>query len=82
MVAEILRTSVRQFRLGMEGAGSASLVKLVDALLNLLAAPERSQLSTRLLPLLKDIIAAQQRGDYLYIADILEYEILPDLKQE
>ncbi len=73
----ILEEAVRQLRLGMEAAGSASLVALIDELLKRMANPTASPLLQSDLPLLKDLIAGQNRGDFLYVADILEYEIRP-----
>ena len=71
--------AVRQFRLGMEAAGSASLVALIDGMLKAMAVPSTSPLSAGELPILQEIIAGQQRGDFLYVADLLEYRLLPKL---
>lgn len=76
---EILKEAARQLRLGMEAAGSAALVTLIDELLKVMAAPSKSPLSPKDLPILKELIAGQQRGDFLYVADLLEYEMLPKL---
>jgi hypothetical protein len=79
MVSE-LKQAVRQFRLGMDGGGSASLVALIDELLKSMTGSGSTPLGPQVLPLLKMIIAGQQRGDFLYVADILEYEILPTIE--
>ena len=78
---QTLKNAVRQFRLGMDGGGSATLVEFIDQLLKSMAHPETAPIGPRALPLLKEIIAGQQRGDFLYVADILEYEILPILER-
>ena len=77
-----LQQAARQSRLGMEGAGSAALVEFIDQVLKSMANPTTAPLGREALPLLKAIIAGQQRGDFLYIADILEYEILPRISRE
>ena len=76
---ETLNQSVRQFRLGMEGEASASLASFIDLLLKGMTADRNFPLSAEDMPLLNEIIGGQQRGDYLYVADILEYKLLPRL---
>lgn len=67
--------AITAFRLGREGEGSNALVKFIDGL-----APVLESNSALLGPdeaaLLSEIMAAQQRGDYLFVADLLEY-LLP-----
>lgn len=67
--------AITAFRLGREGEGSAALVKFIDCL-----APALERNSDLLggdeATLLNEIMAAQQRGDYLFVADLLEY-LLP-----
>ena len=72
-----LKQAVIQFRLGMDGGGNAALVAFIDKLLLSMAATETAPLGPQALSLLKEIITGQQRGDFLYVADILEYEIQP-----
>ena len=78
---ETLQETVRYLRLGRTGAGNAALGRLVEQL-----APHLEQgLGNRpkqLLPLLQAIVVAQQAGDYLAVADRLEYELAPRLWPE
>jgi hypothetical protein len=69
-----LAKAVRAFRLGMEAEGNEALVVLIDALAadlsKALVAPDQG------LPgLLEEILAAQARGDFLCVADLLEHEL-------
>jgi hypothetical protein len=77
-----LRQAVVLFRLGMDGGGSAALATFIDGLLVSMSDPEAAAIGPRALPLLKEIIAGQQRGDFLCVADILEYEVLPLLERQ
>lgn len=65
------------YRLGREGKGSEDLVRFVDALSGLVAELDASQME-RLNCLFAQIFAAQQRRDFVFVADILEYE-LPEI---
>jgi hypothetical protein len=67
---------VRAFRLGMEGDGNAALARFVDGLVALFAsAPPAAD--DPLLPLLSEILAAQERGDYLGVADLIQHRLRP-----
>ncbi len=69
-----LAKAVRAFRLGMEAEGNEALIALIDALAadlsKALAAPDHE-----LAGLLERILAAQARGDFLCVADLLEHEL-------
>lgn len=71
----------RSLRLGMEAQGCATLVLCLNQL-------ERRlplfpvELIQKILLLLGQALAAQERKDYLQVADILEYEIAPLLQQK
>jgi len=67
--------AITAYRLGREAEGSDALVKYVDAIAPLL---ERSGLllGADEAVLLQEVMAAQQRGDYLFVGDLLEY-LLP-----
>ena len=67
-----LRTA-RELRLGQTASGSEELVSLVDALAGILD-PNTAPI---FLPVLEPMLSAQARGDYLYLADLLEYELAP-----
>lgn len=68
-----LDAAARDFRLGMEAAGNECFVSFVDALMVVLAdpGPEDEALAVWL----PEIVAAQERGDFLRVADVLEYEV-------
>lgn len=74
-----LRSAAVAFRLGMEAQGNEAFVGFVDRLAPLLADPERAQAAGEIGPFLPEIVAAQQRGDFLRVADLLEYEVGPRL---
>ncbi len=66
----------QSFRLGMEAQGCAQLMTLIDRLLGRM--PELAAEQTiHLQFLLEQALAAQQRKDFLLVADILEYEVAP-----
>jgi hypothetical protein len=74
---ETLRSAVTFFRFGMEGTANAAFTKLLDGLSPYLA--RRPDKTDELVPVLREVLAAQSRGDYLYVADLLEYELGPRL---
>ena len=65
--------AVRGYRLGMEGEGSRAMVEVIDGIMkNVESGALKSQ---DLVSQLQRVMQAQARGDYLYVADVLEYEI-------
>jgi len=74
LCVEALKTTATSFRLGMEGQGSENLIKLIDLLTPLVQdsdSPHREQMNT----VLAELFAAQSRKDYIYVADLLEYQL-------
>ena len=66
------------FRLGMHGAGSEGLVALIDRLLGEVQNAGMTPLQlNELSALLGEILAAQERRDLLYLADLLQYRLAP-----
>jgi hypothetical protein len=65
------------FRLGYTAAGSEALATTVDALASIL--PKLGHRATAVVPIVERILAAQERGDSLAVADELEYELAPIL---
>jgi len=64
----------------MVAQGCAALVPCLDQLESLL--PElRPELTHLILAHMGKALAAQERNDYLLVADLLEYEIAPLLKK-
>jgi hypothetical protein len=78
---DALATAVRAFRLGMDGDGNDALVQFIDALSRALVQGTLRVPEAELLPLLALALQAQQRGDLLRVADLLEFEIGPRLQQ-
>ncbi len=66
--------AIRSFRLGMNGQASESLVKFIDCLTSALQ-KNAAALGSAETHLINAIFEAQSRGDYLYLADLLEYEL-------
>lgn len=71
---QILKTTADAFRLGMEGQASENLVKLIDLLMPMFQDPAWSNREGKN-RILEELLAAQSRKDYLYAADLLEYEV-------
>ena len=74
----LLQQVAGHFRLGMQGAAAEGLVQLIDQLVQTLQNTplpplQINQLST----LLGEVLAAQQRNDHLYLADLLQYRLAP-----
>ena len=70
-----LAEAVTAFRTGREGAGNAAFVRVVDGLVALLADPAPRLAAESIAPLIQAMAEAQQRGDQLYLADLLQYEL-------
>jgi len=74
---EDLQKAVYYLRLGMEGEGNHYLARFLQELgscWNDPGLPQKPPLPL-ILPHLQSMVEAQQRGDYLRVADLLEYEI-------
>ncbi|MDH5183557.1 MAG: hypothetical protein OEX12_06650 [Gammaproteobacteria bacterium] len=63
------------FRLGFEADGNDALASLIDEMLDELQMLSKKVGGIYLNRILGNIIEAQQKADYIYIADIIEYEI-------
>lgn len=72
-----LMTTVSSFRVGMTSRGNDALVKFVTLLQARLDGAGTDAAATPFLPYLGAIIQAQERGDWLRVADLLEFELLP-----
>jgi len=74
-----LEEAIELLRMGMEGEGNARLVQFLDGFL---ANSDEASLLTgaKLLIVLQKIVEAQSRGDFLWVADLLEYEVLAALR--
>lgn len=70
----------RSFRLGMEAMGSENLARFIDALSPVLQALPYD-IVQRLAAILNESLASQARKDFSYLADLLEYQIVPLLEE-
>jgi len=71
---QYLSQAIISFRLGMDAEGSDNLMKFIDHFRQLFS-PGRKYLSDYDAQLIKTIVSAQRRGDTIYLADLIEYEI-------
>jgi len=77
-LASLLHSVVVHFRLGMVGGGHDALVQLIDRLLADIQGGRISHAPVNELnTLLGEVLAAQQRHDDLYLADLLQYRLAP-----
>jgi hypothetical protein len=74
MLREMLERTVSELRLGREGSGSAALARFLDELWAGLKQQE-IRVSPELEQVLQETLQAQHRGDFLYVADLMEYEL-------
>ena len=79
LVAGRCETAARRLRLGEEAAGCAELERISDDL-SALAARGDTRIAG-ILPALADLVAAQGRGDFLRVADVLEFVVAPALRR-
>ena len=73
---QALDRSAAAFRLGHDGEGNELLGQFIDGFLRVLPGMEQSSIA-RSQAILEPMLQAQQRGDYLFLADLLEYELTP-----
>jgi len=69
------------FRLGMEGKGGQLFSELIDDLLKIISTSASSESLINFNTLLQNMIQAQLRADYLYLADLIEYELVDILHE-
>ena len=81
MLLQSMDEAVEGFRTGRDGAASDALARFTDGLVQLLQQVGDAQVANALLPYLKEALAAQERGDMLRVADMLEYELGPILRR-
>lgn len=69
-----LQDAAGALRLGREAEGSAALAQIIERLqVELRSAGPRAL--APLLPTLEAVMQAQERGDLLFVADLLEFEL-------
>ncbi|WP_206484811.1 hypothetical protein [Thalassotalea sp. G2M2-11] len=64
------------FRLGYEGQANKELIIFLDRL-ELLLSAQTGEVKNSILTLTEVMFQAQTRNDMLFLADILQYELLP-----
>ena len=64
------------FRLGMEASGNTKLTTIIDHLLRHLVDYPHSQL-LELNNILTKVLAAQENTNWIELADLLQYELIP-----
>jgi len=75
--AQLAREAALAFRTGAQAAGNDALARFVDTLVNDLQSGHLSCPVQELEGMLNELFAAQQRGNWLWVADILEYRLIP-----
>ncbi len=78
---ESLEQTITQFRLGMEAGANHSMISFIDSFLAAFKSGKFSAEVQEVQPLLQEILSAQERGDYLFAADLLEYQIAPIIRR-
>ncbi len=72
--------AAHSYRTGAEAQASESMIRVIDLLGEQLPAMTEETI-TRINQILSEIFSAQQRSDFLWAADMLEYELCPLLRQ-
>jgi hypothetical protein len=72
-----LDRAVRCFREGALAAGSDALVRFIDGFSRVVAGASNPRDRDVLARVLKALAEAQERGDFNYVADLLEFELRP-----
>jgi hypothetical protein len=77
-----LNNAATSLRLGQDGAGNDAMVRFTDLLWCHLSSGAVVAPIASLNRILPELIAAQERGDSLWIADLLEHELLLILEEK
>lgn len=73
-----LDAAAAAFRLGKEGPAQEHMKAVIDGLM---ASAAQGALPAEVIRQLPEVLAAQQRADGLYLADLLQYEIAPRFRR-
>ncbi len=73
-INELCQQVVNSLRLGLEAQAHHEMVDLMDAMLPFMEA-NAGRMGPAEVALINNLLAAQGRGDLLYVADLLEYEL-------
>ena len=65
------------FRIGAEGEGSRGLLEILSVIAATIETGKKTHIDIKPedLSLFNNIVQAQERGDFIYVADLLEYEL-------
>lgn len=75
-ISQTLKMAAEAFRLGMEAAGSEALARATELLEAKISGWSEQELRSLNL-LLEELFEAQSSKNFLFAADILEYQVLP-----
>jgi hypothetical protein len=78
---EQIQATVRHFRLGELSMGFEVMISFVDGVQRYLEVEGDAEKTMSFGPVLSMILEAQQRGDFLLVADLLEYEVTKLVRQ-
>ena len=73
-IQKSVEEAVKSFRMGIIAQGSVALTLIVDAIIPLME-ESASNITELDILIIKELLAAQERGDFNFVADILEYEL-------
>ena len=79
---ELIEQVCLLFRLGMDAKANDRFARFMDLLAQELSSMSEGVDANTLNLLLNEMFLAQSRTDYLYLADLLEYEIGPRIDVE
>ena len=74
-LADELRAAADELRRGHGAAGAEAFGAAVERLARLLELPANADAAAALLPALQEALAAQERGDWIGLADLVQYEL-------
>ena len=71
----LLDDASKAFRLGMDAYASTLLTKIIDNIMNIIKEDMQNNELKDFSALIQDIMESQNRADYLYLADLLDFEL-------
>jgi len=76
-----MQRTANAFRLGMEGKAGQLFSELIDELLTVISTSAPDESLKNFNTLLQKMIEAQLKADFLYLADLIEYELIDALRE-
>ncbi|WP_455203700.1 hypothetical protein [Kaarinaea lacus] len=76
LAGNITKTA-NMFRIGAEGEGSRGLLEILSVIAATIETGKKTHIDIKPedLSLFNKIVQAQERGDFIYVADLLEYKL-------